>query len=82
VVYLATNPDSSPARVGVVVSSSVGGSVVRHRAARRIRAAAAESLGRLPLGSRLVIRALPGADREPGLNRQVTDGITAVLGAR
>jgi ribonuclease P protein component len=47
--------------VGFVVGRAVGGSVERHRVVRRLRAVARERLGRLPAGSRLVVRALPAA---------------------
>jgi ribonuclease P protein component len=42
-----------------VVSKAVGGSVVRHRVARRIRHVMRDRLDRLPPGTRLVVRALP-----------------------
>lgn len=79
VVYLNSTPDSAPARLGVIVSSSIGGSVVRHRAARRIRGAVAGVLDSLPLGSRIVVRALPGADRDPLLAQHVLAGIRALV---
>ena len=47
--------------VGLVVGKTVGGSVVRHQVSRRLRAQIALRLDRLPLGSGLVIRALPEA---------------------
>jgi ribonuclease P protein component len=50
-----------PARVGFVVSKAVGGSVVRHRVARRLRHLVRERLGSLPPGSLLVVRATPQA---------------------
>jgi ribonuclease P protein component len=50
---------SHPARVGLVVGRSVGGSVVRHRVSRRLRAQLAQRLDRLPAGSGTVVRALP-----------------------
>jgi len=48
-------------RVGLVVGRSVGGSVVRHRVSRRLRAQLAARLDRLPAGSGTVVRALPEA---------------------
>ena len=48
-------------RVGLVVGRAVGGSVVRHRVARRLRAQLAARLERLAPESALVVRALPGA---------------------
>jgi ribonuclease P protein component, eubacterial len=50
--------ESAPV-VGLVISKAVGGSVVRHRVARRLRAQLAERLDRLPDGSGTVVRALP-----------------------
>ena len=56
-----TGGPASPARVGLVVGKSVGGSVVRHRVSRRLRAQLAARLDRLPAGSGTVVRALPEA---------------------
>jgi len=50
---------SDPARVGLVVSRAVGGSVVRHRVQRRLRHLVLPLLSDLPGGSLVVIRALP-----------------------
>jgi ribonuclease P protein component len=54
-------PGLTPAAplVGLVVGRSVGGSVVRHRVSRRLRAQLAGRLDRLPAGSGTVVRALP-----------------------
>jgi ribonuclease P protein component len=46
-------------QVGLVVSKAVGGSVVRHRVARRLRHVMRDRLEQLPRGTRLVVRALP-----------------------
>ena len=46
---------------GLVVSKAVGGSVVRHRVARRLRHLLASRLPALPDGTRLVVRAAPAA---------------------
>lgn len=46
---------------GLVVSKAVGGSVVRHRVARRLRHLLADRLPQLPAGTRLVVRAAPAA---------------------
>jgi ribonuclease P protein component len=63
--HLASDPEraalsASPA-AGLVVSKAVGGSVVRHRVARRLRHLLAERLPALPAGTRLVVRAAPSA---------------------
>jgi ribonuclease P protein component len=79
VVYLSTGHSPDPPRVGLVVGKSVGGSVIRHRTARRIRGAVAGIVPGLPAGSRIVIRALPGADHDPELPSCVALGITAAL---
>jgi ribonuclease P protein component len=43
------------------VSKAVGGSVVRHAVARRLRHLVRPRLASLPIGSLLVVRALPDA---------------------
>jgi ribonuclease P protein component len=48
-------------RVGLIVSKSVGNSVVRHTVSRRLRAAATTVLADLDIADRVVIRALPSA---------------------
>jgi ribonuclease P protein component len=50
---------AGPPRVGFVVSKAVGGSVVRHRVARRLRHLLRDRLDQFPSGTRLVVRALP-----------------------
>jgi ribonuclease P protein component len=49
--------------VGLIVGKSVGGSVVRHRVSRRLRAELTQRLDRFPAGSAVVVRALPEAGR-------------------
>ena len=68
-----------PARAGLVVSKAVGGSVVRHAVARRLRHQLQPLIGTLPEGALLVVRAAPraatatsavlGADLTAGLRR-------------
>jgi ribonuclease P protein component len=63
-VHLAVpGPDAAPVppRAGLVVSRAVGGSVVRSRTSRRLRHLLRDRLAALPPGSRLVVRAAPGA---------------------
>ncbi len=52
---------TQPAIAGLIIGKSVGGSVVRHRVARRIRHQIAEMMDEMPPGTRLVVRALPAA---------------------
>jgi ribonuclease P protein component len=50
-----------PARVGFVVSRSVGPAVIRNRVKRRLRHLMRSRVESLPTGSLLVVRALPDA---------------------
>jgi ribonuclease P protein component len=59
VVHHRPQLGAHPALVGLVVGKTVGGSVVRHRVSRRLRAQLRERLDRLPAGSGTVVRALP-----------------------
>ena len=71
------------ARVGLIVGKVVGGSVERHRAARRIRAAMAVHVRELAPGTRIVVRALKGADTDAGLTVDLAVALaSAVAGAR
>lgn len=64
--FRAGSTDSSdslelPARIGLIVGKTVGGSVVRHQVSRRLRAQMAQRIQLLPAGSITVIRAAVGA---------------------
>lgn len=50
-----------PPRVGLVVSTAVGGAVVRNRVKRRLRGLLALRLTSIPAGVDLVVRAQPAA---------------------
>jgi ribonuclease P protein component len=79
-----SRPGDDP-RAGFVVSKAVGGSVVRHAVARRLRHVVRPRLASLPAGSRLVVRALPdsatatsdqlAADLDAALERALRTGI-------
>ena len=57
--YLYINADSNEAaRAGLIISKAVGGSVARHRLARKIRHCLRDHYSTLPTGSLLVIRGL------------------------
>ena len=60
VVHRLAGLHSGPAVIGFVVGKSVGGSVVRHRVTRRLRAQLAAHVESFPNGSGTVVRALPG----------------------
>lgn len=59
--HLAAGGGTAPSVAGLIVSKAVGGSVVRHRVARRLRHLLAARIGGLPDGTRLVLRAAPTA---------------------
>ena len=57
--YLYINTASiEPARAGLIISRGVGGSVARHRLARKIRHCLRDHYSTLPIGSLLVVRGL------------------------
>ncbi|CAB4642583.1 unannotated protein [freshwater metagenome] len=56
--YLYPTGEKTPARAGLIISKSVGGSVTRHRIARQIRHVLRETYSQLPEGSLFVVRAL------------------------
>lgn len=60
--YLHLSNSGQVPRCGLIINKSVGNSVVRHNVARKIRHLLAANLTSLPLGSLLVIRALPAAN--------------------
>ena len=72
--------DAAP-RVGFIVGRAVGGSVVRHRVARRLRAQMSTRLGSLPAGSGVVVRALPAAAETPStdLGSELESALRRVL---
>ena len=66
VVYYAarsrrTEARTANTRAGFVVSKTVGTAVIRNRVKRRLRHLVAARLPELPLGSLVVVRALPSA---------------------
>jgi ribonuclease P protein component len=69
--------DVDAAQVGFVVGKSVGGSVVRHRVSRRLRAIMASRLAELPAGSATVVRAMPGAGQ--ATSAQLTEDVDGAL---
>jgi len=81
----------APASAGFVVSRAVGGSVDRHRVVRRLRHLVRARLDRLPLGGRLVVRALApardadsdllAADLDAALDRVLAEPVGAAVPA-
>jgi ribonuclease P protein component len=70
-----TNQDGP--KVGLVVAKSVGGSVQRHRVARRLRHAARTVLDDLQPSDRIVIRARPSSRYaiSAGLEQQLREAL-------
>lgn len=56
-----TAETANPARAGLIISKAVGGSVARHRLARKIRHCLRDCYTQLPQGSLLVVRGLNNA---------------------
>ena len=52
-------------RVGFTCSKKIGNAVVRNRVSRRLREIVRPHLETLPVGSAIVLRALPGIDEQP-----------------
>ncbi|MEI3844408.1 MULTISPECIES: ribonuclease P protein component [unclassified Microbacterium] len=61
---LFTGEDRAP-RFGFIVSKQVGGAVVRNTVRRRLKDVCARNLDRVPAGTDVVIRALPGSADAP-----------------
>ena len=61
VMHLKVRESGQPALVGFVVSKAVGNAVARNRVKRRLRAILAARKAELPLGSLVVVRALPSS---------------------
>ena len=57
-LYLSPVTNQETPKCGLIINKSVGGSVVRHTLARKLRHALAPQISKLPAGSLLVIRAL------------------------
>lgn len=57
-LYISPVTNNESAKCGLIVNKSVGGSVVRHTLARKLRHALVPHISKLPGGSLLVIRAL------------------------
>lgn len=76
-VHVLPAGDDAPARAGLVVGRSVGGSVVRSRTSRRLRHLLRDRLTALPAGTRLVVRAAPAAGTAS--SRALGDDLDAAL---
>ena len=57
-LYISPVTNQDTPKCGLIINKSVGGSVVRHTLARKLRHAVVPQISKLPTGSLLVIRAL------------------------
>ena len=73
--YLYPTTLNQPARAGLIISKSIGGSVTRHRIARKVRHTLREMYPQLPTGGLLVVRALNNAH-----DANVAQEITKIVG--
>ncbi len=73
--YLYPTNLDQPARAGLIISKNVGGSVSRHKIARKIRHTFRELYPQLPTGGLLVVRALNSAN-----DADVAEEITKIVG--
>ena len=73
--YLYQTTLNQPARAGLIISKSVGGSVTRHQIARKVRHTLREIYPQLPTGGLLVVRALNNAH-----DADVAQEITKIVG--
>ena len=82
-VEAGSSDDGSVTSVGFVVSRGVGTSVDRNRVKRRLRHLMRPRLDDVPVGSRIVIRALPAArDASSGILGDDLDKALRRVGAR
>ena len=65
-----------PAKCGLIINKSVGGSVMRHRIARQLRHDLAPNLDTFPTNSLFVVRVLKSA---PEYTNELTQLITGLL---
>ena len=74
--YLFISPvtNNASAKCGLIINKTVGGSVKRHRLARKVRHAVSPHIVELPLGSLFVIRALKQSD-----DKNVTAEISTLI---
>lgn len=77
-LYLSPVTNNSSAKCGLIISKSVGGSVKRHRIARKIRHAVAPTIPTLPTGSLLVIRAL-GQEGDSNIASEIAELIAKLI---
>jgi ribonuclease P protein component len=70
--------NEASAKCGLIISKSVGGSVKRHRVARKVRHAVAPTISSLPTGSLLVVRAL-AQDGDSNIETEISELISKLI---
>jgi ribonuclease P protein component len=73
-LYISPVTNNASAKCGLIINKTVGGSVKRHRLARKVRHAIAPHIATLPLGSLFVLRAL-----KQGEDKNVTPEISELI---
>ena len=73
-LYISPVTNNASAKCGLIINKTVGGSVKRHRLARKVRHAVAPHIVELPLGSLFVVRALKQSD-----DKNVTAEISTLI---
>lgn len=78
----APGEETPATRAGFVVSKAVGSAVERNLVKRRLRHLMRERIGRLPEGSLVVVRALPGSAQaeHDGLSADLDAALRRLLG--
>ena len=77
-LYISPVTNDASAKCGLIISKSVGGSVKRHRVARKVRHAVAPTIPTLPTGSLLVIRAL-GQEGDSNIASEIAELIAKLI---
>ena len=67
------------AKCGLIINKTVGGSVVRHSLARKVRHSVAANISKLPQGSLLVLRALSKKDGGQPISLEIDKLIEKLL---
>ena len=83
VLHVLPHATEDARRFGFIVAKTVGNAVTRNRVRRRLRALSRELVQRVPLGTDVVMRALPGSgDVEwVTLHTEITEGVERAVGA-
>ena len=77
-LYISPVTNNASAKCGLIISKAVGGSVKRHRVARKVRHAVAPTISSLPSGCLLVIRAL-GQDGDSNIESEISELIAKLI---